>query len=318
MPVSKIKELLSYVLWPLFLAFGLLCTYLGFSMGVHPVPVLAVVYIMLALAVFLFERIMPHNPDWNIDDGQMANDFVHTIIGTVITPRIMDGIILAVLTAPQVWLAGLNDSGIWPTQWPMAVQVVLAVVLADFGDYWAHRFSHTVPFLWRFHALHHNPRRLYFFNTGRFHPVDMIESIVMIAPILILLGASEEVMMWQIAVTNYVGLLSHCNIEMRFGFLNYLFNTPGVHRWHHSALPAEADNNYGGNTMLWDLLFGTHLNPDRPPPTELGIKALLPDGIIGQLMSPLHFAEHEAKGESVRKELEWRRENKEIGGTLEE
>lgn len=298
--VLAMKKLLSYILWPLLLTVGLFFTALGFGAGYHPVLVLAVIYVVMALVVFLFERIMPHNPDWNVDDGQMANDFAHTIVGTIITPRIMDGVILAVLSAPQLWLACLGDAGIWPTHWPLAAQIVLAIVVADFGDYWAHRLSHTVPFLWRFHALHHNPPRLYFFNTGRFHPVDMIESIVMIAPILILLGASPEIMMWQIAVTNYIGLLSHCNIEMRFGFLNYLFNTPGVHRWHHSALPAEADNNYGGNTMLWDLLFRTHLNPNRPPPTELGIKALLPDTIIGQLFAPLHFNELEAKGEATR------------------
>ncbi|MCH7910550.1 MAG: sterol desaturase family protein, partial [Candidatus Hydrogenedentes bacterium] len=149
----------------------------------------------------------------------------------------------------------------------------LAAVIGDLGGYWAHRPSHTIPFLWRFHALHHSPSKLYFINTGRLHPIDSIEGVLMIAPILILLGATEEVMLWQIAFTNYVGLLSHCNIEMRFGFLNYLFNTPGVHRWHHSWLSKEADNNYGENIMFTISSSGHTSTPtDRRPWTSASMR----------------------------------------------
>ena len=220
------------------------------------------IYVGFAILVGVIEQFMPHNPDWNLRDGQLAQDLGHTLAGSVIAPRLADGLVLAVMVAPQLWLANAYGGGIWPTEWPLLGQAALAVVIGDLGGYWAHRLSHKIPFLWRFHALHHSPSKLYFINTGRFHPIDSIESVLMIAPILILLGATEEVMLWQIAFSNYVGILSHCNIEMRFGFLNYLFNTPGVHRWHHSRRSEEADNNYGENVMIYDLLFRTHLNPD--------------------------------------------------------
>lgn len=292
--------MLSYILWPTMVGGPLALTAIAFGYDHSKIAALAIIYIGLAILVGVIERFFPHSPDWNLQDGQLAQDLGHTVIGSFIAPRLGDGVILALLATPQVMLANWYGDGIWPTHWPMLAQASLAVVLADFGGYWAHRLSHVVPFLWRFHALHHSPGRLYFINTGRFHPIDSLESTLMIAPILILLGASEEVMLWQVAVTNYIGVLSHCNIEMRFGFLNYLFNTPGVHRWHHSRLPEEADNNYGENIMIFDVLFRTHLNPDRPPPTELGIKATMPKGFLAQLLSPIHFVELEEEGARLR------------------
>jgi len=263
---------------------------------------LGAVYVAFAIFVGAIEQIWPHYRPWNRNDGQVARDLGHTLLGSIIAPRLADGLVLAAMTAPQVWLAAWYGGGLWPVHWPLAAQVAFAVLLGDFGGYWAHRLAHTVPFLWRFHALHHSPARLYFVNTGRFHPVDSAKSTLLIAPVLVLLGAPEEIMLWQVAVTNYVGILSHCNIAMRLGPLNYIFNTPGVHRWHHSRIPAEADNNYGENTMVWDVIFRTHLNPDRPAPVDLGIKAAMPAGFIAQLLSPIRFRALEAEGARQRAE----------------
>ncbi|MBI2423307.1 MAG: sterol desaturase family protein [Candidatus Hydrogenedentes bacterium] len=279
---------------------ALALTAYAFTFGYDKVITLAVIYVGFALLVGVIEQVMPHNPAWNLRDGQVMQDLGHTFVGSVLAPRLADGMVLALMAAPQVWLAEYYGGTLWPGGWPIAAQAALAIVLGDFGGYWSHRLAHEIPFLWRFHALHHSPLRLYFVNTGRFHPIDSMKSTLMIAPLLILLGAPEEVMLWQIAFTNYVGILSHCNIEMRCGCLNFLFNTPGVHRWHHSRLPREADNNYGENVMIYDLLFRTHLNPDRPPPVDLGIKAAIPSGFTAQLLSPLHFDALEAEGARLR------------------
>jgi len=294
--VNRVRGVLSYILWPALLAGALAATYSAFHWHVNRIAALGAVYVGFAVLVGIIEQIMPHYRPWNRNDGQVPRDLGHTLLGSIVAPRVADGLVLAAVTAPQVWLAAWYGRDVWPAHWPIGAQVALAVVLGDFGGYWAHRLAHTVPFLWRFHALHHSPGRLYFVNTGRFHPIDSAKSTLLIAPVLVLLGAPEEVMLWQVAVTNYIGILSHCNIEMRLGFLNYLFNTPGVHRWHHSRVPAEADNNYGENVMLYDVLFRTHLNPDRPAPVDLGIKAAMPAGFVAQLLSPIHFRRLEEEG----------------------
>ena len=72
-----------------------------------------------------------------------------------------------------------------------------------------------------------------------------------------LLGAPNEVLLGYLAVTQPVVMLQHANIDLRSGALNYLFNTNELHRWHHSSRPEEANSNYGGGLIIWDIIFGT-------------------------------------------------------------
>lgn len=82
-------------------------------------------------------------------------------------------------------------------------------------------------------------------------------------------------------------MLTHCNVDMRCGPLNFLFNTPQLHRWHHSMTPEEGDRNFGENLMVFDQLFGTYYHhPTRRPPTVIGIREPIPTGFFGQLLQP--------------------------------
>ena len=102
----------------------------------------------------------------------------------------------------------------------------------------------------------------------------------------LLVGLPRDIIVWVSAITAYIGLLTHCNVEMRTGLLNYLFNTPGLHRWHHSMVPAEGNRNYGENLMIFDLLFGTFFNAARRPPTTIGIHDAMPATLRGQIAWP--------------------------------
>jgi sterol desaturase/sphingolipid hydroxylase (fatty acid hydroxylase superfamily) len=73
---------------------------------------------------------------------------------------------------------------------------------------------------------------------------------------------------------------------MRFGPLSWIFNTPSLHRWHHSRDIKEGNKNYGENLMLWDQLFGTYFNPPRRPPVNIGINEYMPPGFLQQLAHP--------------------------------
>ena len=178
--------------------------------------------------------------------------------------------------------------GIWPRDWPMWIQVILGLVAAEFGLYWAHRLSHEFHPLWRFHAVHHSVTRLHFINTGRFHFINSLVSIAMGVGVLLALGAPMEVVLWLSAITAYIGMLTHCNIEMNFFFpLSHIFNTPELHRWHHSKVLREGNKNYSENIMIWDLVFGTHfIDSKRRPPVKIGITQKMPEKFSEQLVWP--------------------------------
>ena len=127
---------------------------------------------------------------------------------------------------------------------------MLGMFIAEAGLYTAHCLAHEWSFLFRFHAVHLSAPRFWFFNTGRFHVVDTVTSILPSQPLLFLAGAPSEIFIWVNSITAFIGLLTHCNVEMRFGPLNYVFNTPAVHRWHNSRIPEEGNSNYGENLML--------------------------------------------------------------------
>jgi sterol desaturase/sphingolipid hydroxylase (fatty acid hydroxylase superfamily) len=175
---------------------------------------------------------------------------------------------------------------LWPSALPMIVQIVLAVTIAEFGLYWSHRIAHEKLFFWRFHALHHSVTRLWVVNTGRFHVVDSLFKLTLSQIPLYLLGAPLQVFWWLAAVTAFIGILTHCNVDMKTGPFDFVFSTPRLHRWHHSQEIHEGNTNYGENIVVFDLLFGTYFNPDRPSSTDIGIKGQIARGFLPQLVQP--------------------------------
>lgn len=282
--MDRIKYIVSWISWPGLMAICVAVSVYGFAVG-HPIVYFNIAYAFLIIALLLLERWMPHERQWLEGDGQTFANIAHTLTskGTVQAIMIFSGAIgLAQLITP---VAELGYS-VWPRQWPMWSQVCIGVVAAEFGLYWAHRISHEWPVVWRLHAIHHSVRRLWVINTGRFHFMDSVWKILLGMGVLLALGAPLEVVQWTSIVTAYIGVLTHCNVEMRFGWLSYVFNTPEVHRWHHSMNLAQGDMNYGENVVIWDLLFGTYYNADKRPPAFIGIPEYMPPSFKYQLLWP--------------------------------
>lgn len=272
---------LTFLLWPAILASCIYATSLGIAAD-RAALYFNITYVFLALGLFLLERALPHERKWLKNDGQMPADLAHTLLNKgFVQVLVVVGVTIGIAEA-----AAMKGSGLWPTEWPVAFQVILGILIAEIGLYTAHRVAHEWPPLWRFHAVHHSARRLWFFNTGRFHVVDTVTSILLSQPLLFLAGAPSDIFIWVTSITAFIGLLTHCNVEMRFGPLNYIFNTPAVHRWHHSRNPQEGNSNYGENLMLYDVLLGTFYCPDRRPPADIGINDPMPAGFLGQIAQP--------------------------------
>ncbi len=287
---SPLKYWLSWIAWPGLFALCMTLTGMAFSFGI---PILGFIfsYILLIISLFFLERFMPHEREWLEPDGQTLADIAHTLTtkGTVHTLFVFAGVIgLSEVFRPVTEQGyGIFGPDLWPRSWPMGFQVAFAAVIAEFMCYWSHRTAHEIPVLWRFHAVHHSVTRLWFVNTGRFHFMDSLYRVLMGMIPLALLGAPMEVLQWMSAVTAFIGMLTHCNVEMRFGWLSYVFNTPGLHRWHHSRDLSEGNTNYGENIVLWDMIFGTYINPkDRRPPANIGINEFMPAKFTHQLLWP--------------------------------
>jgi sterol desaturase/sphingolipid hydroxylase (fatty acid hydroxylase superfamily) len=300
---KTLGALVDFGLWPALMAGA--CTGLawGIAHGRGPLA-FNIVYLLLAAALFWLERRRPHETEWLDSDGQVGPDLAHTLF-TKITVQVT---VVALANFGIVQQLGARDgSAWWPEVAPVFVQVGLGLVLVEFGLYWAHRIAHEWLPLWRFHAVHHSSKKLWFFNTGRFHIIDTLKSMIFSAPLLALAGAPKDVVLWFGAITAYIGFLTHANIQMRFGWLNYIFNTPGLHRWHHSMDLREGNKNYGENLMLWDIIFGTYYDDaTRRPPVEIGINAAMPKHFWGQIVEPFRwnkFQNAAKKGEVKHKLL---------------
>ncbi len=175
---------------------------------------------------------------------------------------------------------------------PLWARLLAGMVVGEIGYYWGHRWTHEIPFLWRFHSIHHSAEQVDFLVNTRAHPVDMVFSrFCALVPIYILglgspAGPSDSVVPVAVSLIGTVwGFFIHANLRWRLGPLEWLISTPAFHHWHHT-LTGPINHNYA-STLPWiDRIFQTHYLPSTFP-TSYGIKAKLPDSLAAQLTYPL-------------------------------
>jgi sterol desaturase/sphingolipid hydroxylase (fatty acid hydroxylase superfamily) len=173
---------------------------------------------------------------------------------------------------------------------PLWGKLVLGMLIGEVGTYWGHRLSHEIPWLWRYHAVHHSTEQLYFLANTRTHPVDMVVTRLFGLTPLYLLGlagpgvAGSAVPALLLLIGTVWGFFIHANLRWRFGPLEWLVATPAFHHWHHSKFE-HINRNYASTLPLLDRLFGTYHLP-RAWPAECGIEAPMPKTLTGQLAAP--------------------------------
>lgn len=143
---------------------------------------------------------------------------------------------------------------------PPVLEIVAAVLLLDLAIWAQHVAFHKVPLFWRLHRVHHADMDIDVTTGLRFHPVEIILSMVFKFAVIALLGpAAVAVLLFEV-VLNGAAMFNHANLRLP-GWLDRLLRriivTPDFHRVHHSVIPSETDSNYGFNLTLWDRLFGT-------------------------------------------------------------
>jgi sterol desaturase/sphingolipid hydroxylase (fatty acid hydroxylase superfamily) len=155
--------------------------------------------------------------------------------------------------------------------WPNYIAIPVSFVLADFFVYWWHRATHQIPVLWRWHKLHHETEELYPLKAAVAYPVDIIVPTICRLLPLSLMGFQAEIIMMHTIMFAISGAINHTGIQLRAGWLNYFFQTPELHKMHHSANPEEAMN-YGTSLTFWDHVFGTYLYKPGIVPEIYGLE----------------------------------------------
>jgi sterol desaturase/sphingolipid hydroxylase (fatty acid hydroxylase superfamily) len=231
---------------------------------------LALPGLLILVAAVAVERFVPFEREWNKGRGDFATDLTSTGVAMGVTEPFLKW--LGPVLVVAVYGASPVSGALFPAELPFALQLVVVLLVAEFGSYWIHRWHHTNKHLWWLHALHHSSRRLYALNNFRTHPVNhALSSIAGLFP-LMLIGAPADVLFAYLALTQPVLMLQHANLPFRNGWLNYIFSTNEVHRWHHSTLPSEANNNFGRAIVFWDIVFDTfRYVPNANIPEDIGL-----------------------------------------------
>ncbi|TIT04013.1 MAG: sterol desaturase family protein [Mesorhizobium sp.] len=241
----------------------------------------------LLIAVLIFvpiERLFGLRPSQKIFRKAFFNDLIYALFNGV---PIGLGLIAAVTLATSTVGRLVPDYvGSAVSSQPVWLQVIEIIVIADIGFYSAHRMFHAVPFLWRFHAIHHSIEELDWLAAHRVHPVDQaLTKSASLVPVY-LLGFSSPAIALFALIFHVHGLLLHANVKLNIGPLRWLIASPQFHHWHHAHERAAYDKNFAGQLSFIDALFGTMHLPGKAVPERYGVDDPIPPTYVEQLAYP--------------------------------
>lgn len=182
---------------------------------------------------------------------------------------------------------------------PLWLQFVEILVLVDLMSYWTHRMFHSVPWLWKFHAIHHSSARLDWLAGSRLHLVDIVVMrLVGFVPIFVC-GFSATALYAYLSFISFHAVYIHANVAHRWPGLRHVVATPEFHHWHHAAEEEGIDKNFAVLLPLLDRLFGTAHLPGRWPSAYGTIGEQVPDGFVPQFVYPFRRAGRVESGPAV-------------------
>jgi sterol desaturase/sphingolipid hydroxylase (fatty acid hydroxylase superfamily) len=250
------------------------------------------VWLMILAVVFIpLERLFALHPK------KVFRKAIATDVGYYFLNSLVPGFFLSFPIAFMAWWSQkLLPAGFIAiiVAWPLWARLLAGMIVGEIGYYWGHRWSHELPFLWRFHAIHHSAEEVDYLVSTRAHPVDLVFTrLCELAPMYALGLASPMAFEGNLVpilatiIGTFWGFFIHANVRWRFGPLEWLISTPAFHHWHHTNDGPEYINKNYSPMLPWvDWIFGTLYLPRDKRPQRYGIDQPLSPGLFGQLIDP--------------------------------
>lgn len=237
--------------------------------------------------IFVFiEKLIPHRkqpvlrPEWQTDMQHFLIN--HLMIGFALlaTNQFVNQLFgWAVSDALQAWVQAL----------PWGVQLFAVLLFADIMQYSLHRAYHEVPFLWRFHSVHHSVESMDWLAGSRQHFLELIATRCFVLLPIFVFGFDKSVIDAYIIIVGFQAVFNHANANIYVGWLKYIIVTPQFHHWHHASDKAAIDRNYAAHFSFLDYLLGTAVRGEAKWPEKYGIVGGgMPDGWIKQQAYPFN------------------------------
>jgi sterol desaturase/sphingolipid hydroxylase (fatty acid hydroxylase superfamily) len=205
----------------------------------------------------LWEMLAPRRQLTQPKTSRWLNNIVLVVFNTSLLRVVFPVAAVGVAEYAQLSQWGLfNQVEVQP-----AVAIVASVIVLDMVIYLQHVMFHAVPLLWRLHRVHHADLDFDVTTGARFHPIEILLSMLIKFAVIVLLGPPLAAVVIFEVLLNAMAMFNHSNVRMPLALdsiLRRLVVTPDMHRVHHSHLADETNSNFGFNLSLWDRIFGTY------------------------------------------------------------
>jgi len=251
------------------------------------------VTILTLLLLLIWEGVSPFFSFFRHQMKKRAHHALRNFLLTILNAFLIFIMFVALWSMAADYAAGQHIGLLHQFSLPSWQKALIAVLLFDAWTYWWHRFNHVIPFLWRFHRVHHSDPKMDVTTSNRFHIGEIFISSVLRIPLIILFGAE----LWHIAL--YEALMfpivqfHHANIGLSpqvDRLLRIFIVTPHMHKVHHSRYHKETDSNYTSMLSIWDRVFGSFRLSKDPSTIQLGLKHFDNDNkqsVLGMLTTPV-------------------------------
>ncbi len=248
--------------------------------------ILGIKGLLLAFLIFApIERLLAMHQGQKIMRPAWGLDLFYALFNSLITKAGL----LGVIATATFLIARLVPEAIsnWVASQSLWLQVPAAIVISDIGFYVVHRLFHKVPWLWKFHAVHHSIETLDWLAGHRVHPVDQILTKGASLILVFALGFSDAAIAIYAAIYYWQSLLLHSNVNLEFGPLRWIVASPQFHHWHHANHIEAIDKNFAGQIAALDFLLGSAHLPGKSIPERYGTQTPVPRDYVNQMLFPL-------------------------------
>jgi sterol desaturase/sphingolipid hydroxylase (fatty acid hydroxylase superfamily) len=257
--------------------------YLGLDWFILTLLVLTSLFIPL-------ERLFPFRTEQTVFRRGWVTDLSHFFVSHLLV-QLLAYLTLLPSTVVFAWLTGPALQERVRSQ-PLWLQVVEILVVADLAEYSIHRLFHVVPWLWRFHAVHHSAESMDWIAGSRLHVLDIVVVRGTTFLPVYLLGFSQPAVYAYLLFVSFHGVFLHANAAIPLGPVEHVLAMPRFHHWHHSSEAEAIDKNFALHFPWIDQLFGTKHLPEGRWPSRYGVVGYtLPEGWWPQLLWPLRKAQ---------------------------